>query len=91
MADIVGRTEIEIRCNPFNVRSIMIEQNNIPFRTKPVKLAYMWRDIDRRAAMYPDAFYVLASLANPDASPESALRSWRIHGGQAFEVPLSVT
>jgi proteasome lid subunit RPN8/RPN11 len=46
---------------------------------------------DRRAAMYPDAFYVLASLANPDASPESALRSWRIHGGQAFEVPLSVT
>lgn len=46
---------------------------------------------DRRAAMYPDAFYVVASLANPDASPESALRSWRIHGGQAFEVPLSVT
>ena len=45
---------------------------------------------DRRAAMYPDAFYVLASLANPDASPESALRSWRIHGGQAFEVPLTV-
>lgn len=46
---------------------------------------------DRRAAMYPDAFYVLASLANPEASPESALRSWRIHGGQAFEVPLSVS
>jgi len=46
---------------------------------------------DRRAAMYPDAFYVLASLANPDASPESALRSWRIHGRQAFVVPLSVT
>src|SRR6266550_7529721 len=52
MADIVGRTEIEIRCNPFNVRTIMIEQNNIPFRTKPVKLAYMWRDIERRAALY---------------------------------------
>jgi len=52
MADIVERTEIEIRCNPFNVRSIMIEQNNIPFRTKPVKLAYMWRDIERRAALY---------------------------------------
>jgi 2-hydroxychromene-2-carboxylate isomerase len=30
----------------------MIEQNNIPFRTKPVKAAYMWRDIERRAAMY---------------------------------------
>jgi proteasome lid subunit RPN8/RPN11 len=46
---------------------------------------------DRRAAMYPDAFYVVASLANPGASPESAMRSWRIHGGQAFEVPLSVS
>lgn len=45
---------------------------------------------DRRAAMYPDAFYVLASLANRDAAPESALRAWRIHGGKAFEVPLTL-
>ena len=52
MADVVGRTGIEIRCHPFNVRTIMLEQNNIPFRTKPVKLAYMWRDIERRAALY---------------------------------------
>jgi 2-hydroxychromene-2-carboxylate isomerase len=52
MADVVGRTGVEIRYNPFNVRTIMIEQNNIPFRTKPVKLAYMWRDIERRAALY---------------------------------------
>jgi 2-hydroxychromene-2-carboxylate isomerase len=27
----------------------MIEQKNIPFVGKPVKLAYMWRDIERRA------------------------------------------
>jgi 2-hydroxychromene-2-carboxylate isomerase len=52
MTDVVGRTGVEIRYNPFNVRTIMIEQNNIPFRTKPVKLAYMWRDIERRAALY---------------------------------------
>jgi len=52
MADVIGRTGVEIRYNPFNVRTIMIEQNNIPFRTKPVKLAYMWRDIERRAAFY---------------------------------------
>jgi len=52
MADVIGRTGVEIRYNPFNVRTIMIEQNNIPFRTKPVKLAYMWRDIERRAALY---------------------------------------
>lgn len=30
----------------------MIEQNNIPFRDKPVKMAYMWRDIERRARLY---------------------------------------
>ncbi|HUI34340.1 MAG TPA: DsbA family protein, partial [Stellaceae bacterium] len=37
---------------PFSVRQIMIEMDNIPFRTKPVKAAYMWRDIERRAEMY---------------------------------------
>lgn len=45
---------------------------------------------DRRAAMYPDAFYLLASLADADAHPESALRAWRIHRGHAFEVPLTI-
>jgi 2-hydroxychromene-2-carboxylate isomerase len=43
---------IEVRWRPFNVREIMIEQNNIPFRGKPVKMQYMWRDIERRAARY---------------------------------------
>jgi proteasome lid subunit RPN8/RPN11 len=43
---------------------------------------------DRRAAMYPDAFYLLASLTDPGATPERTLRAWRIHGGQSFEVPL---
>jgi 2-hydroxychromene-2-carboxylate isomerase len=37
---------------PFNVRSLMREQNNIPFAGKPVKTAYMWRDIERRAGKY---------------------------------------
>lgn len=43
---------------------------------------------DRRAAMYPNAFYLLASLTDADVPPERALRAWRIHGGQSFEVPL---
>lgn len=34
---------------PFNIRTILVEQNNIPFSGKPVKAAYMWRDIERRA------------------------------------------
>lgn len=37
---------------PFNVRTILVEQNNIPFAGKPVKAAYMWRDIERRAGKY---------------------------------------
>ncbi|MCC6006329.1 MAG: DsbA family protein [Rhodobacteraceae bacterium] len=37
---------------PFNVRAIMMEQANIPFSGKPVKSAYMWRDIARRAGKY---------------------------------------
>ena len=37
---------------PFNVRDIMIEQENIPFTNKPIKSAYMWRDIERRAGLY---------------------------------------
>jgi 2-hydroxychromene-2-carboxylate isomerase len=43
---------VEIRWRPFNVRHVMIEQNNIPFKDKPVKTAYMWRDIERRAGRY---------------------------------------
>jgi proteasome lid subunit RPN8/RPN11 len=45
---------------------------------------------DRRTAMYPDPFYVLASLVDPDAPPARALRAWRIYRGQTFEVPLTI-
>lgn len=52
LAKIQAETGIEFRWRPFNVRSIMIAMDNIPFAKKPVKAAYMWRDIERRAAMY---------------------------------------
>lgn len=45
-------TGIRFDWRPFSVREIMIEMDNIPFATKPVKAAYMWRDIDRRAKMH---------------------------------------
>jgi proteasome lid subunit RPN8/RPN11 len=45
---------------------------------------------DRRAAMYPDAVYLLASLADASAGPASALRAWRIRDGEAVEVPLTL-
>ena len=52
LAEVEQSCGIAFRWRPFSVRQIMIEMDNIPFRTKPVKAAYMWRDIERRAAMY---------------------------------------
>ena len=46
---------------------------------------------DRRTAMYPGVFYILATLADPAAPAARVLRAWRIHGGQSFEVPLHIT
>ena len=43
---------VAFRWRPFSVRAIMTEQDNIPFVGKPVKMAYMWRDIRRRARKY---------------------------------------
>lgn len=52
LAEIERMSGISFVWRPFSVREIMIEMDNIPFRTKPVKAAYMWRDIARRAALY---------------------------------------
>jgi proteasome lid subunit RPN8/RPN11 len=45
---------------------------------------------DRRAAMYPDAFYLLASLADASASLEDFFRAWRLRDGQATEAQLLI-
>lgn len=45
---------------------------------------------DLRTAQYPDAFYVLATLSDPDASPADALRAWRIVRGASSEVTLVI-
>ena len=45
---------------------------------------------DLRTAQYPDAFYVLATLSDPDAVPADALRAWRIVGGASREVTLVI-
>lgn len=45
---------------------------------------------DRRTAQYPDVFYVLATLADPEATPAESLRAWRIHAGESAEVPLQI-
>ena len=45
---------------------------------------------DLRSAQYPDAYYLLATLTDADASPQVALRAWRIRDGASREVPLDV-
>jgi proteasome lid subunit RPN8/RPN11 len=45
---------------------------------------------NRREARYPDVFYVLASLSDPLAAPEAALRAWRITDGESREVELAI-
>ena len=50
--EIEAASGIRFRWRPFNARAIMQEMNNVPFATKPIKLAYMWRDIERRALKY---------------------------------------
>lgn len=45
-------TGLSFSWRPFSVRAIMREMNNIPFSTKPIKAAYMWRDIrEARSAL----------------------------------------
>ena len=52
LPEVAQAQDVVVRWRPFNVRHVMIEQNNIPFKDKPEKTAYMWRDIERRADDY---------------------------------------
>jgi 2-hydroxychromene-2-carboxylate isomerase len=47
---LAAKAGVELRWHPFNLREILIEQNNTAFARNPVRLAYNWRDIERRAA-----------------------------------------
>ena len=49
---LAAGTGVPLDWRVFSVRAIMMEMDNIPFANKPVKAAYMWRDIERRAARY---------------------------------------
>jgi 2-hydroxychromene-2-carboxylate isomerase len=55
MDRVEDTTDIRFVWRPFSVRAIMIEMDNRP-ASKPLKLAYMWRDLHRRAEMYGFAF-----------------------------------
>lgn len=45
---------------------------------------------DHRTALYPDVFYLLATLADSNATAAESLRAWHIRGGESSEVPLRI-
>jgi len=57
---------VTFRWRPFDASVIMKEQKNFPFSNKPVKTAYMWRDIERRAGMYGIPVRVPAPYPSPE-------------------------
>ncbi len=65
-AELAEKYGVELVWRPFSVRTLMKEQNNIPFATKPRKFAYMWRDIERRTARFGIPF------AGPQKHPVDA-------------------
>ena len=52
LATLEQSTGISFRWRPFHLLIILREMKHVPFADKPAKSAYMWRDIERRAAMY---------------------------------------
>ncbi|MBI3147324.1 MAG: 2-hydroxychromene-2-carboxylate isomerase [Betaproteobacteria bacterium] len=47
--ELARQAGVSLNWRPFSVRTLMREQENIPFSSKPLKLKYMWRDVERRA------------------------------------------
>lgn len=64
--EVERKSGVRFRWRPFSVRAIMKEMDNTPFSTKPVKAAYMWRDIERRAAQRGLPVRVPAPYPLPD-------------------------
>jgi 2-hydroxychromene-2-carboxylate isomerase len=52
LADVEIFHGVRFRWRPFHLLLIFQEMKHIPFADKPMKIRYMWRDIERRAAMY---------------------------------------
>jgi 2-hydroxychromene-2-carboxylate isomerase len=52
LPEVEKSSDILFRWRPFHLLVILQEMRHVPFADKPTKSAYMWRDIERRAAMY---------------------------------------
>ena len=52
LADVERTTGIKFQWRPFHLLIILQEMKHVPFADKPAKCRYMWRDIERRAALH---------------------------------------
>jgi 2-hydroxychromene-2-carboxylate isomerase len=86
--EVMAGSEIEFRWRPFNVRSIMIEMDNIPFARKPIKAAYMWRDIARRAERL--GFEISLPAPYPLTELEQANRVAMVAANEGWCAPYAV-
>jgi hypothetical protein len=60
---LAATAPFEIRWRPFNLREILIEQNNIAFAKNQIRLNYNWRDID--AAQQNSTYHSPAGRLTP--------------------------
>jgi 2-hydroxychromene-2-carboxylate isomerase len=63
---LAAEAGVAVRWRPFSVRSLMTEQGNLVRNQPAAKTAYMWRDIERRAALHGLAFSRPAWPTDPD-------------------------
>ena len=53
LEQVLAKHDVDLLVKPISIRSIMKEMDNSPFPpSKPEKVRYMWRDIERRAQFY---------------------------------------
>jgi 2-hydroxychromene-2-carboxylate isomerase len=69
LAELERATGIRFQWRPFHLLVILQDMKHVPFADKPTKSAYMWRDIERRAAMYG----LPASLPAPYPAQQSIM------------------
>ena len=64
---MAARAGVAVRWRPFNLREILIEQNNTGFTRNEVKMNYVWHDVERRAKRHGIPFAGRAPYpADPD-------------------------
>lgn len=67
LAEVEHRTGLSFRWRPFDFRTLLRERNYSPFPPGSPRTAYMWRDIERRAAMYGIQVHVPAPYPVADS------------------------